>query len=243
MVNKAEKKWSTKLDIILDKEQRTLERCEDEIVIRRERVAYLEQVKADDMGDRNLWRYGLPKLPTWKQKAKKHAGKRFGSKLAQGAEKKRKIDECQALNSSELRVRFFSDSEVSDPARRVVCVSADEDRDDVGSGPTPSVPELVFILAVRSPAQPHAEEGEDSAVFKELQEMLDESTPSGSKETVDAPSKPNPKVGMNLKRWKRSGLRSRIGDQRIYSYDEGIECQEKLYDSDDFDDDDVEKIF
>ena len=39
---------------------------------------------------------------------------------------------------------------------------------------------------------------------------------------------------MNLKRGKRSGSRSRIGDWRIYSYNEGIKSQEKLLDSDDF---------
>ena len=61
----------------------------------------------------------------------KHTGKRFGSKLLPGPEKKRKIYESQVLNSSERRVRLLSDSEVSDPARRAVCVSANEERDDV----------------------------------------------------------------------------------------------------------------
>ena len=118
----------------------------------------------------------------------KHTGKRFGSKLLPGPEKKRKIYESQVLNSSERRVRLLSDSEVSDPARRVVCVSAGEERDDVGSCLTASVPELVSVVAVQRPAKPCQEEGEDSAVFKKLQELLDESTPSGSKETVDTPS-------------------------------------------------------
>ena len=77
VVIEAEKKWSLKLDHVLDKEHRTLERCEDKIVVRRDRVAYLE-VKADDLEDRNLWRFGMPALPTWKQKAKKHNGKSLG---------------------------------------------------------------------------------------------------------------------------------------------------------------------
>ena len=47
-------------------------------------------MKADDLGDWNLWRSGMPALPTWKQKGKKHAGKRIGSKLALGAEKEEK---------------------------------------------------------------------------------------------------------------------------------------------------------
>ena len=34
VVIEAEKKWSLKLDHVLDKEHRTLERCEDKIVVR-----------------------------------------------------------------------------------------------------------------------------------------------------------------------------------------------------------------
>ena len=99
----------------------------------------------------------------------------------------------------------------------------------LGSGPTLSVLELVSIVATQSPAILCEEEGEDSAVYRELQELLDEPTSSGSKETLDAPS---------------NGSRSRIGDQRSYTYDEVIVCQEKLYDSDDFQFsiDDVRKI-
>ena len=79
----------------MDEECRTLERCEDKIVVRQARVAYLEQVKADNLGDRNLWRSGLPALPIWNQKGKKQAGKRLGSKLALVAEKKKKVDKFQ----------------------------------------------------------------------------------------------------------------------------------------------------
>ena len=33
----------------------------------------MEQVKADELGDRNLWRTGLAApLPVWKRKGKKH---------------------------------------------------------------------------------------------------------------------------------------------------------------------------
>ena len=35
VVVEAEKKWSTKLDNVLDEECKTLERCEDEIIVRR----------------------------------------------------------------------------------------------------------------------------------------------------------------------------------------------------------------
>ena len=160
-------------------------------------------------------------------------------------EKKRKIDEVQVPNSTGQRVRLLSDSKVSDSARRVVCISADEERDDSGSGPTLSVPELVSIVATRSPAKPREEEGVDSDVYRELQELLDKPAPSGSKESLKTLSKSNPKVGMNAKKVKKTGSRSRIGDSRSYTYDEVIECQEKLYDSDDFQFsiDDVEKEF
>ena len=53
VVIQAEKKWSSKLDRVLDEECGALERCEEEIVFRRARVVWLEQVKADDLGDRN----------------------------------------------------------------------------------------------------------------------------------------------------------------------------------------------
>ena len=91
VVNEAEKKWTKKLDNVLDEEHRTLARCEDEIVARREQVAYLECLKIKNLGDHNQWRLKFPNLPTWKQKGKKHEGKRFNSKLNQGLEKKRKV--------------------------------------------------------------------------------------------------------------------------------------------------------
>ena len=185
----------------------------------------------------------MSKLPTWKQKTKKPAGKRFGSNLAPGAEKRRKIDEIQVPDSLGLRIRLLSDSEVSDPDTSVAGVSDAKESEYVGSGPTPSVPELVSIVTAQSPAKPCEEEGEDSAIYRELQELLDEPTPLGSKESLNTPGISNPKVGMNLKKVKKTGLRSKIGDQRSYTYDEVIECQEKLFDSDDFQFriDDVEK--
>ena len=140
---------------------------------------------------------------------------------------------------------MLSDSKVSDSARRGECISADKERYDLGSGPTPSIPELASIVAAWSPAKPCEEEGEDSAAYRELQELLDKPTPSGSKESLKTSSKPNPKVGMKAKRVKEAGSKSRIGNLRSYTNDEMIECQEKLYDSDDFQFsiDDVEKEF
>ena len=50
---------------------------------------------------------------------------------------------------------------------------------------------------------------------------------------------------MNSKKGKKSGSCPKIADSRIYPYDEIIECQEKLNDSNEFqfDIDDVEKEF
>ena len=58
-----EKKWSTKIDGVFEEELGALEGCEEERVIRRTRVTWLEQIKADELSDRNLLRTGLAPLP------------------------------------------------------------------------------------------------------------------------------------------------------------------------------------
>ena len=125
----------------------------------------------------------------------------------------------------------------------MICIPDEEDMSTVGSGPTPSVRELVPIAKAWSPAKLREEEGVNSAAFKDLQELLDEPTPSGIKESKKISIKSNPTVGMSANKKKKVG--SRIGDKRIYSYDEIIEHQRKLYDSDDFqfNIEDVEKEF
>ena len=92
------------------------------------------------------------------------------------------------------------------------------------------------------PAKLCVEEGEDSAAFRELQELLDDPAPSGSK---SGSAKSHSKVGMIAKGAKKSWWGSRIRDQRMYSYDKIMECQEKLNDLNDFqfNIDDVEKEF
>ena len=55
IVIQAEKCWSSKLNHVLEEEQGALEHCEKEITARRARVAWLEQVKADKLKDRNQW--------------------------------------------------------------------------------------------------------------------------------------------------------------------------------------------
>ena len=62
MVIQAEKYWSSKLDHVLEEKQGALKRCKEEITARRARVAWLEQIKADELKDRNLWRSGLVPL-------------------------------------------------------------------------------------------------------------------------------------------------------------------------------------
>ena len=58
---------------------------------RRVKVTHLEKVRADNLGDKNQWRTGLPSLPTWKQKGKIHAGKSQGSKLVRQKRRREKL--------------------------------------------------------------------------------------------------------------------------------------------------------
>ena len=52
VVSEAEKKGSWKIDNVLEEERKALERCEEEIIIRRARVEHLERIKSDDQGER-----------------------------------------------------------------------------------------------------------------------------------------------------------------------------------------------
>ena len=47
----------------------------------------------------------------------------------------------------------------------MICVSGDEDKEKSGSGQTPSVPELVSIVAVWSPAKPCEDESTESRSY------------------------------------------------------------------------------
>ena len=69
------------MEIALDEERSALDRCEAEIVVRRSRVAWLEKVQADDLGDRYMWRRGLEALPSWKSKTAMHAAKRKAAQV------------------------------------------------------------------------------------------------------------------------------------------------------------------
>ena len=161
-----------------------MEQCEEESIVRRARVTWLEQDKADELGDRNQWRTGLLPLPSWKKKGKRHAAKRQGSKLALNSQKKRKVEESPESRSPGQNVRLLSDSDESEPSKSVVCVSTDESCHKLGSGLAPSHPELDSIATARSQINPREdpeEENKDS-VYRELQELLYKPVPSGSKD-------------------------------------------------------------
>ena len=181
-----------------------------------------------------MWRKKFPALPTWKQKTKRPVRKRFRSKLAPELNKNRKIEETLMCSSPVCRVRFVSISEDNDP---------DEEEKVAGSGQTLSTLELVSIVMVRSPTKSREEEGVDLGAFRDLQELLDEPTPSWSKVSVNISSSSKPALSMSS--GKRTKRESRIGDLRVYFYDEITESQEKLNDSDEFHFylDDVEKEF
>ena len=95
-----------------------------------------------------------------------------------------------------------------------------------------SAPELVSTATVGSSAKPREEKGVDPGAFQDLEELLDEAVPSGSKTGLNSFS--GSKSSMRRDCGKGSTGKSRIGDKRIYSYDEIIKCREQLNDSDEF---------
>ena len=97
--------------------------------------------------------------------------------------KKRKVEESQEMSSPGRKVSLLLDSDESDCSRNVVCLSKDKGCLESGSGFALSDPELDSIAVAWSQNNPRKEpemESED-AVFKELQELLSEHEPSGSK--------------------------------------------------------------
>ena len=52
-------------------EKNALDKCEAETAIRRDRVAWMEEVRTDwNLKERTRWREGLPQLPVWKRRTK-----------------------------------------------------------------------------------------------------------------------------------------------------------------------------
>ena len=137
-----------------------MERYQEEIVVRRSRVAWLEKVKAGKLADQNLWRTGLESLPIWKMKGNKHAAKRKGSKLTlESTSKKSKKCKLHELESPQQRVRLISESGECDKSRNIICISEEEKEECVesGSGRTPADPEFNSTVAVGSPINPGME--------------------------------------------------------------------------------------
>ena len=93
-----------------------------------------------------------------------------------------------------------------------------------------------YLLEVQEPEN-------SESMIREIINMISE--PSGSKELRGDLSISKPRVGMSSRMAKSSRPTPKMSDTRIYTYDEMIEHQEKLNDSDDveFNISNVEKKF
>ena len=109
----------------------------------------------------------------------------------------------------------------------------------------PPLPELDSIVTVRSQINLREVQETESydSVMKDILDLLSES--SGSKELSGDLNSSKSRVEMSSRTMKSSHSTQKIADPRVYTYDEMIEYQEKLKDSNDFqfDIDDVEKEF
>ena len=161
--------------------------------------------------------------------------KRKGNNPTPVINKKRKIDEASVEKSSPgRRVRLLSHSNEGETSRKVVCVS-DDDRagsPELGSGLSLSIQELNSIVTVQSQANlREVQETESSeSVMKEILDLV--SKPSGSKELSGDLINSKPRAGMRSRTAKSSRSYPKIADSRNYTYDEMIEYQKNLNDSD-----------
>lgn len=95
-----EKQLNECIDRMLDQERNALDRCETEVVIRRSRVLWLEEVKSDwKFKERSRWKSGLTPLPSWKRKfsQKRSASVSNGNGADQPKEKKVKLAEKSSV--------------------------------------------------------------------------------------------------------------------------------------------------
>ena len=197
-------------------------------------MAQLEQVQADDLGDRYLWRKGLEALPSWKSKSARHAAKRKAAKSGLVRElKETKIDVLPQVEAvpEQRSVRLVDYSDDEDTSRRVVFISQSERSKLLAevSGSTPATPEPDSAMGVGRPTILSKEiEDESEKVYKQLKELVDEPV---AVEDKGERSKPKPKVGMRS--GMKKGSKSRTRDSRVYSYDELIEYRPKRTDSND----------
>ena len=113
-------------------------------------------------------------------------------------------------------MRLLSDSDGNDSSRNVVCLFKGEGEGclELGSGLALSDPEVDSTAAARSQINPGKEPEVESgdAAFRELQELLSEPEPLGSKDGSRASSKSKPKVGMSFNKGKKSGSYPKIAD-------------------------------
>ena len=112
-------------------EKNALDRCESETAIRRDRVAWMEEVRTDwNLKERTRWREGLPQLPVWKRRTKpgtKRSRSRSRSRVETKGRnvKKRKLNGKKGNHSVLVPVQLSS--------VRTENVSRDE-TDDVQAG-------------------------------------------------------------------------------------------------------------
>ena len=81
VVNQLEKELNEGVEKVYQEEKNALEKVEIEVVIRRERVAYMEEVREDwKLKERSRWREGIPQLPVWKRRGGAAGKKRSRSR-------------------------------------------------------------------------------------------------------------------------------------------------------------------
>ena len=68
-VNQLEKELNDGVEKVYQEEKKALEKVEIEVSVRRERVAYMEEVRLDwKLKERTRWRERIPELPLWKRR-------------------------------------------------------------------------------------------------------------------------------------------------------------------------------
>ena len=105
VVIRLEEELNEGIEKTYQEEKNALEKCETEVAIRRDRVAWMEEIRVDwNLKERTRWREGLPQLPVWKRRTKpgtKRVRSRSKSRtgVKKGAAKRRKVDRKNASHS------------------------------------------------------------------------------------------------------------------------------------------------
>ena len=94
VVIRLEEELNEGIEKTYQEEKNALEKCETEVAIRMDRVAWMEEIRVDwTLKERTRWREGLPQLPVWKRRTKPGTG------VKKGAVKRRKVDQKNASRS------------------------------------------------------------------------------------------------------------------------------------------------